>query len=50
MELPVAVSASVIVLNEPFTWLQVAGIVLILIGIALPTVLSERQIKKRQET
>ncbi|MFC5559315.1 DMT family transporter [Ureibacillus thermophilus] len=45
MELPVAVSASVLVLNEPFSWLQVAGIVLILIGIALPTVLSEREIK-----
>ncbi|WP_342470660.1 DMT family transporter [Ureibacillus sp. FSL K6-3587] len=49
MELPVAVFASVIVLHEAITWLQIIGIVLILWGIALPTMLSEKQLKKLQK-
>lgn len=44
MELPVAILASVIVLHEPLTWLQVIGIVLVLIGMVLPTVLAQRKI------
>ncbi|MED3662116.1 DMT family transporter [Ureibacillus sp. FSL K6-8385] len=50
MELPVAVFASVIVLHEPFSWLQVIGIVLILTGIALPTIFSEKQLKFVRKT
>lgn len=46
MELPVAVIASVIVLHEPITQLQIIGIILILTGIALPTVISQRQSMK----
>lgn len=46
MELPVAVIASVIVLHEPITRLQIIGIILILTGIALPTVISQRQSMK----
>jgi drug/metabolite transporter (DMT)-like permease len=43
MELPVAIIASVIVLHETLTLLQVAGIVLVLIGMILPTVLAQRK-------
>lgn len=43
MELPVAIVASVIVLHETLTLLQVAGIVLVLIGMILPTVLAQRK-------
>ena len=38
MELPVAVIASVIILNEALTLLQVGGIIIILMGMVLPSV------------
>lgn len=41
MELPVAVIASVIVLHETLSILQISGIVLVLIGMILPTVLAQ---------
>ncbi|MER2190751.1 MAG: DMT family transporter [Solibacillus sp.] len=37
MELPVAVIVSVIVLHETLTWLQIGGIILVLIGMSLPS-------------
>ena len=43
MELPVAILASVIVLGETLTFLQVMGIVLVIIGMVLPTVLAQRK-------
>lgn len=43
MELPVAIIASVVVLKEQLTLLQIAGVVLILIGIMLPTILTKKQ-------
>lgn len=43
MELPVAITVSVIVLHEPLTILQVAGIILVILGMALPTLLTQRQ-------
>ncbi len=43
MELPVAIIASVIVLHEALTILQVVGIVIVLIGMILPTVLAQRK-------
>lgn len=43
MELPVAILASVIVLHESLTVLQVIGIVLVLIGMVFPTVLAQRK-------
>lgn len=43
MELPVAIIASVIVLHETLTFIQVSGIVLVLIGMTLPTVLAQRK-------
>jgi len=43
MELPVAVFASVIVLHEALTLLQVLGIVLVIIGMTLPTVIAQRK-------
>ncbi|RHW32783.1 DMT family transporter [Lysinibacillus yapensis] len=43
MELPVAIMASVLVLKESLTLLQVVGIVLVLIGMVLPTVLAQRK-------
>lgn len=43
MELPVAILASVVVLNEQITYLQVTGVVLILFGMILPTALTQRK-------
>ncbi|HWL12019.1 MAG TPA: EamA family transporter, partial [Ureibacillus sp.] len=45
MELPVAIIASVIVLHEKLTILQCLGIVLVLIGMSLPTVIAQRKAK-----
>ena len=46
MELPVAVTVSVIVLHEPLTSLQIAGIILVILGMMLPTILSQRRQKE----
>ncbi|MCG7334788.1 DMT family transporter [Sporosarcina sp. ACRSM] len=46
MELPVAVTASVILLSEKLTILQVIGILIILFGMTLPT-LAERKLRRR---
>ncbi|MCM3390123.1 EamA family transporter [Ureibacillus chungkukjangi] len=43
MELPVAIIASVIILHETLTMLQLFGIVLVLVGMVLPTVLAQRK-------
>ena len=43
MELPVAILASVAVLHEKLTILQVFGIVIVLIGMTLPTVIAQRK-------
>ncbi|MDN4494692.1 EamA family transporter [Ureibacillus aquaedulcis] len=43
MELPVAIIASVIILHETLTILQLLGIVLVLVGMVLPTVLAQRK-------
>lgn len=43
MELPVAIIASVIILHEKLTILQLFGIVLVLVGMVLPTVLAQRK-------
>lgn len=43
MELPVAVTVSVIVLNEALTMIQVSGIILVLFGMVLPTYLSMKK-------
>lgn len=43
MELPVAVTVSVIVLHEPLTLVQVAGIILVIFGMMLPTLLDLRR-------
>jgi len=43
MELPVAIIASVIILHETLTIVQLAGIVLVLVGMVLPTVLAQRK-------
>ncbi|MEI4771586.1 DMT family transporter [Psychrobacillus sp. FJAT-51614] len=48
MELPVAVTVSVIVLSEALSWLQVLGIVIILVGMCIPTLARIRTNKKRQ--
>lgn len=45
MELPVAVTVSVIVLHEPLTIVQVAGIILVILGMMLPTLLAQRRQK-----
>lgn len=42
-ELPVAILASVIVLHELLTTLQVIGIVIVLAGMTLPTILEQRR-------
>lgn len=42
MELPVAVTVSVIVLHEPLTMIQVTGIILVIFGMMLPTLLTQR--------
>ena len=43
MELPVAVTASVILLSETLTFLQVIGIMIILVGMTLPTFAERRR-------
>ncbi|MFP3917858.1 DMT family transporter [Lysinibacillus telephonicus] len=43
MELPVAILASVAVLHEKLTIIQVFGIVIVLIGMVLPTVIAQRK-------
>lgn len=43
MELPVAVTISVIILHEKLTWLQIMGICFVLAGMILPTALSFRK-------
>ena len=45
MELPVAVTASVILLSEVLTFLQVIGIIIILFGMTLPTIATRRLAK-----
>ena len=48
MELPVAVTVSVILLSEALTFLQVVGIVIILFGMSLPT-LAQRRLTTRNK-
>lgn len=48
MELPVAVTASVILLRESLTFLQIVGILVILFGMTLPTVEQRRLARKGQ--
>ena len=43
MELPVAIIASVIILKESLSPLQYVGIVLVLVGMTLPTLLAQRK-------
>lgn len=45
-ELPVAILASVIVLNEKLSSLQIVGIILVLIGMILPTLIQMRKEQK----
>lgn len=45
-ELPVAIIASVVVLNESLSPLQIFGIVLVLVGMTLPTLIQMRNEKK----
>lgn len=47
MELPVAVIVSVLVLKETLTWLQVNGIIFVLLGMTLPTYLANRKLPKQ---
>lgn len=46
MELPVAIIVSVIVLNESLTYLQICGILLVLIGMTLPSYFSAKKNKR----
>ena len=46
MELPVAVTVSVWLLSEPLSVLQVIGIIIILIGMTLPTYIQRRKRNK----
>lgn len=50
MELPVAVIVSVLVLSEALSWLQVLGILVILVGMCIPTIAGIRRNKKLQPT
>lgn len=43
MELPVVIIVSVIVLQEALTWLQIGGIVLVLIGMSLPSYFASKK-------
>lgn len=43
IELPVAIIVSVIVLHEALTWVQIIGIILVLFGMMLPTLLQNRR-------
>ncbi|MBS4212357.1 EamA family transporter [Neobacillus rhizophilus] len=47
IELPIAVMVSVILLSETVTTIQIAGIVVILIGISLPTMLNGKLLKNK---
>lgn len=47
-ELPVAILASVIVLNEELSTLQIVGILLVLVGMTFPTIVQMRTDKKSQ--
>ncbi|KZE36822.1 multidrug transporter [Bhargavaea cecembensis] len=42
-ELPVAVTVSVLLLHEPFSGIQLAGIIVILVGMVLPTLFEHRR-------
>ena len=46
MELPVAVTVSVLLLSESLSFLQVIGIIIILIGMTLPTYIQRRKNNK----
>lgn len=48
MELPVAVTVSVIVLSEALSWIQVLGIAIILVGMCIPTLAGISRNKKRK--
>lgn len=50
MELPVAVIVSVIVLNEVLSFLQIVGIIIILLGMCIPTYADIRRNKKLKAT
>lgn len=50
VELPIAVMVSVILLSETVTTLQIAGIVTIIIGICLPTILDKDSLLRNNET
>ncbi|MFJ8065802.1 EamA family transporter [Psychrobacillus sp. NPDC096426] len=50
MELPVAVIVSVLVLSEALSWLQVLGIIVILVGMCIPTLATISKNKKRKTT
>lgn len=50
VELPIAVMVSVILLSEKVTTLQIAGIVTIIIGICLPTILDKDSLLRNNET
>ncbi|MBK3497367.1 DMT family transporter [Viridibacillus sp. YIM B01967] len=43
MELPVAIIVSVVVLHESLTWVQIAGILLVLFGMTLPALLTRNK-------
>ncbi|MER2261847.1 MAG: DMT family transporter [Psychrobacillus sp.] len=49
MELPVAVMVSVLVLSEALTLLQILGIIIILIGMCIPTIADIRRKQKQQK-
>ncbi|TQR17325.1 EamA family transporter [Psychrobacillus vulpis] len=48
MELPVAVIVSVVVLSESLSWVQVLGIIVILVGMTIPTFADLRKKRKQQ--
>ena len=47
MELPVAMTASVVLVGEHITFIQIIGILIILVGMTLPT-LAQRRLKTSQ--
>ncbi|MBD8521531.1 EamA family transporter [Lysinibacillus fusiformis] len=50
VELPIAVMVSIILLSETVTILQIAGIVTIIIGICLPTILDKDSLLRNNQT
>ncbi|MBS4192934.1 DMT family transporter [Bacillus sp. FJAT-49705] len=50
IELPIAVMVSVILLDETVTPLQIAGIVIIIIGTCLPTLLNKNSLLRKNKT